>query len=328
MPTPTWSSRSSTPTTTSSSSTSRRAWSSIPGPGHQGSTLVHGLLARFPDLDPDSGNVGGGAGAARARPPPRQGDLRAPGGGPHPGCVRLAGGAAVHPHRRAALHRPRVAPSRACPRRDRRAGGQVAARPPEDDGGGGRSPPPAPTTTSTPPTPRPSRRRSSTVGSRPDGPTRSGSTSARSAIRWSATLYGGARQSFPMPRPFLHARELAFIHPGTGDAGHVHLAAARGPGPGAGPAVLNGPSVRRVRSRPARPVRPGSCRRGRPACRPRAATAHAFAHVAPDGEQHALALVVARAVGVGLAEVAGLDRAVDRRDDLGQGDLLRRRAST
>ena len=30
-------------------------------------------------------------------------------------------------------------------------------------------------------------------------------------------LYGGVRHSFPMPRPFLHARELAFLHPGTGD---------------------------------------------------------------------------------------------------------------
>jgi 23S rRNA pseudouridine1911/1915/1917 synthase len=30
-------------------------------------------------------------------------------------------------------------------------------------------------------------------------------------------LYGGIRHSFPMPRPFLHARELAFLHPATGD---------------------------------------------------------------------------------------------------------------
>lgn len=29
--------------------------------------------------------------------------------------------------------------------------------------------------------------------------------------------YGGVRRSFTMHRPFLHARELAFIHPGTGD---------------------------------------------------------------------------------------------------------------
>jgi len=30
-------------------------------------------------------------------------------------------------------------------------------------------------------------------------------------------LYGGARQNFPMPRPFLHARRLSFAHPGTGE---------------------------------------------------------------------------------------------------------------
>ena len=29
--------------------------------------------------------------------------------------------------------------------------------------------------------------------------------------------YGGVRRSFAAPRPFLHARELAFTHPGTGD---------------------------------------------------------------------------------------------------------------
>ena len=49
-----------------------------------------------------------------------------------------------------------------------------------------------------------------------------------------------------------------------------------------------------------------------------------LADLGPDGEQDALALVVAGAAGVGLAEVAGHDRAVDRRDDLGQGDLLGR----
>lgn len=32
-----------------------------PGPGHEGSTLVHGLLARFPDLDPEQGAVVGEA---------------------------------------------------------------------------------------------------------------------------------------------------------------------------------------------------------------------------------------------------------------------------
>ena len=32
-----------------------------PGPGHRGSTLVHGLVARFPDLDPASGVIVGEA---------------------------------------------------------------------------------------------------------------------------------------------------------------------------------------------------------------------------------------------------------------------------
>jgi 23S rRNA pseudouridine1911/1915/1917 synthase len=30
-------------------------------------------------------------------------------------------------------------------------------------------------------------------------------------------LYGGARASFPVARPVLHARQLAFVHPGTGE---------------------------------------------------------------------------------------------------------------
>ena len=42
----------------------------------------------------------------------------------------------------------------------------------------------------------------------------------------------------------------------------------------------------------------------------------------PDGEQHALAFVVAGAVGVGLTEVAGGDRPVDGADDLAQQDLV------
>jgi 23S rRNA pseudouridine1911/1915/1917 synthase len=31
-------------------------------------------------------------------------------------------------------------------------------------------------------------------------------------------VYGGVRRSFDCPRPFLHARELAFVHPGSGEA--------------------------------------------------------------------------------------------------------------
>jgi 23S rRNA pseudouridine1911/1915/1917 synthase len=33
-------------------------------------------------------------------------------------------------------------------------------------------------------------------------------------------LYGGVRHSIDVPRPFLHARELAFLHPATGDEVH------------------------------------------------------------------------------------------------------------
>ena len=52
--------------------------------------------------------------------------------------------------------------------------------------------------------------------------------------------------------------------------------------------------------------------------------AHVFAGLVPDAEQHALALVVAGAVLVRLAEVAEGDRSVDGRHDLGQPDLLGR----
>ena len=47
-----------------------------------------------------------------------------------------------------------------------------------------------------------------------------------------------------------------------------------------------------------------------------------LAHVRPHGQQDALALVVAGAVGVGLPEVAGGDGPVHGGDDLGQADLL------
>ena len=42
----------------------------------------------------------------------------------------------------------------------------------------------------------------------------------------------------------------------------------------------------------------------------------------PDRKKDALALVVAGAVGVGLAEVAGSDRTVDGSDDLGKLDVV------
>ena len=48
--------------------------------------------------------------------------------------------------------------------------------------------------------------------------------------------------------------------------------------------------------------------------------AHLFAGLGPERQEYALALVVAGPVGVGLAELTRDDRAVDRRDDLGQRD--------
>ena len=51
--------------------------------------------------------------------------------------------------------------------------------------------------------------------------------------------------------------------------------------------------------------------------------AHVLADVGPHGQQDALAFVVAGAVLVGLAEIAGHDRAVDGADDLAEGDLVR-----
>lgn len=48
--------------------------------------------------------------------------------------------------------------------------------------------------------------------------------------------------------------------------------------------------------------------------------AHVLTDVGPHGEQDALALVVARAVGVGLPEVADGDGAVDGRDDVAERD--------
>jgi len=52
--------------------------------------------------------------------------------------------------------------------------------------------------------------------------------------------------------------------------------------------------------------------------------AHALAYLGPDGEQHALALVVAGPTCVGLPEVARHDGTIDGRDDLGERDVLGR----
>lgn len=52
--------------------------------------------------------------------------------------------------------------------------------------------------------------------------------------------------------------------------------------------------------------------------------AHVITDVGPHAEQDALAFVIAGTVLVGFAEVARRNRPVDRRDDLGQRDGLRR----
>lgn len=52
--------------------------------------------------------------------------------------------------------------------------------------------------------------------------------------------------------------------------------------------------------------------------------AHVSTHFRPDRKEHALAFVVACSVLVGLAEVAGLDRAVHGAYDLAQSDVGRR----
>ena len=53
---------------------------------------------------------------------------------------------------------------------------------------------------------------------RPGAPIRSGSTSRPSAIRWSATERTAASATASRsPRPFLHAAELAFVHPVTSE---------------------------------------------------------------------------------------------------------------
>ena len=54
----------------------------------------------------------------------------------------------------------------------------------------------------------------------------------------------------------------------------------------------------------------------------RAVRSHVLAHFGPDVEEDALSFVVAGAVLVGLAEVAGGDRPVHGGDDLAEGHLL------
>ena len=135
--------------------------------------------------------------------------------------------------------------------------------------------------------------------------------------------YGGDRQSLPLPRPFLHAEQLGFEHPVTGEALRVHLAAARRPR--AGP---RRPQLRGVgrQSRLSAVSTSGHSRSPRAMAAMSARVSSSrwrrmwSLTIAQIGQQHALALVVAGAVLVGLAEVADGDRAVDRADDVAERD--------
>ena len=49
--------------------------------------------------------------------------------------------------------------------------------------------------------------------------------------------------------------------------------------------------------------------------------AHVISHVGPHAQQNALAFVVARAVAVRLAKVAGHDGSIDGSDNFGEGDV-------
>ena len=148
-----------------------------------------------------------------------------------------------------------------------------------------------------------------TCGSRPVAPTRSAST--RRSIGHPVVgdpLYGGQRSSLRIDRPFLHARRLTFVHPGTGEEVTFEVAVADR----SESAVLDGcrdasASLRLTRPRTTAAGDVGQVgQRVGLEHRP-----HLGSDVGPEGEQHALTLVVAGAVGVGLAEVTGLDRAVD-----------------
>ena len=72
-------------------------------------------------------------------------------------------------------------------------------------------------------------------------------------------------------------------------------------------------------------TRPGVPARGRIGDCLQGVGAEVLAHVTrrevPDGQEHALTLVVARAVLMGLTEITEGDGAVDGRDDLGEFDL-------
>ena len=189
-----------------------------PGAGNADGTLVNGLLARYPDLvgvgeDHRPGIVhrldAGSSGLLVVARTQHAADA----------LIEQFASHAADP----GVLRARVGPPRGATRRDRRADRPVAA------GSAARWPwsptaaPRAPSTAcSSGSTARPSWP-SSSAGSRRDGPTRSESTSARSTTRSSAIRStGSARPKLQVERPFLHAAELAFVHPATGERVTFH----------------------------------------------------------------------------------------------------------
>jgi 23S rRNA pseudouridine1911/1915/1917 synthase len=188
-----------------------------PGPGHRGSTLVHGLIARFPDLDPESGTLVG--------EPERPGLVHRLDRGTS-GLLVVARTPEAHESLVGQLSTHAV----------ERVYTALVWRHPEHDHGVidapiGRSR-------------RDPLKMTVAVDGRParthydvdrtfDAPVGSALLTCRletgrthqirvhlSSIGHPVVgdpLYGGVRQSLPVPRPFLHARQLAFLHPGTGD---------------------------------------------------------------------------------------------------------------
>ena len=185
----------------------------------------------------------------------------------------------------------------------------------------------------------------SSAGWRRGAPTRSGCTWPPSATRWWATAATAARRPVAARRPARSSTPPASPSPtrAPASASSSTVAAARRPrgrpgraltlerlrrgssDAGAGRRGPAGPGAERLSGRLG--DRPGRC----PGPERDAVgqgvgvevAAHVLADVGPDGQQHALALVVAGAVLVGLAEVADHDRPVDGADDLAEGDLLR-----
>ena len=175
-------------------------------------TLVNGLLARYPEL-------------AAVGDPMRPGIVHRLDAGSSGLLVVArtdaadgAGRAVRRAHRRPALRRRRVGPPRVTARDHRRPDRARPGRPAAD--GRRRRGPAGPHRV---PGARALRQRRGRWPAcracwRPGGRTRSASTSPPSAIRCVGDpTYGERRTTLGLERPFLHAAELSFDHPTTGD---------------------------------------------------------------------------------------------------------------